>query len=334
MGHAAWSVLWLAAGLAMPLNAGALTIQDEARAQWLQSVQGAFELSRDGRTPEAEVRLRRALQDASSINIEPAAVAGVWGALGRLYEGLGRIQESEQAYRKALTTYESVLPAGDGRIVRALASLILFYLRTDQVGKIERLEQRCRRLAATGPQTIQHAWLMNALGMLSCFRGRFEDAETALSEALSIEERAGGDDALRNDLRSNLGAVYLATSRPAKARELYRQVVLDEERRVGDTSPLLIPALASLAASCHLAGDDTEARSVLERGIAIANATGANNHPTRARLLAIYAHVLRALHQDKKAKLVERQAAAIKSELNRNNAAGLIVDISELSKRQ
>jgi tetratricopeptide (TPR) repeat protein len=333
MGHAAWSALWLAAALAMPLNAGASTVQDEAREQWLLSVRGAFELFRDGKTPEAEARLRRALQDAPTVDIEPAAVAGVWGVLGRVYEDLGRIQESEHAYRKGLAGYERALPAEDGHIIRALANLVLFYLRTDQVGKIERLEARCRWLAATEPRTVQHAWLMNALGMLFCYRGHFEEAETALVEALSIEEHARGDAALRNDIRANLGAVYIETSRPAKAREVYLEVVRDEERRIGAANPQLIPALASLAASCHFAGYDDEARLVLERGIAIADATIASKHPKRVRLLSLYAHVLRALHRDKEAKTAEKQALAIKRELEKDNPSGLIVDVSELSKK-
>jgi tetratricopeptide (TPR) repeat protein len=316
----------------MPLNA-AIANEEKAREQWLQSVHGAFELFQDGRTPEAEARLRKALQDARSVNIEPATVAGVWGALGRVYEDLGRIQDSEQAHRKGLTEYERVLPPDDSRIIRALANLVLFYLRTDQVAKIDRLEARCRQLAATEPRTVEHGWMMNALGMLFCFRGGFDEAEAALLEALSIEEHAGGDAALHNDIQSNLGAVYLATSRPAKARELYRQVVRDEERRVGNAGPRLIPTLVSLAASCHLAGDDSEAKGVLERGIAIADATLASNHPMRGRLLSIYAHVLRALHRDKEAKTAEKQAAAIKRECEKDYPAGLIVDVSELSKK-
>jgi tetratricopeptide (TPR) repeat protein len=327
------SVLWLAAGLLLPLNANALTVQDEAREQWLQSVRGAVELYRDGRTPEAETRLRRALQDAPSVKIHPAAVAGAWGALGRVYEDLGRIQESEQAYRKGLEVYERILPPEDGRIIRAVADLVLFYLRTDQAGKIERLEARCRSLAATEPRTVQHGWLMNALGMLFCYRGSFEEAETALTEALSIEENAGGDAALHNDVRANLARVYFATSRPAKALEMYQQVVRDEERRIGNASPRLLSSLASLAAGYHLAGDDSQAKLLLERGIGIADARLPGNHPMRVRLLSLYAHVLRALHRDKEAKIAEKQAAAIKRELEKDNPAGLIVDVSELSKK-
>jgi serine/threonine-protein kinase len=333
MRDVARSVFWLAAGLLILPNAGALTIQEDARGQWFQSVRGAFDLFRDGRTPEAEARLRRALQDAPSVNIEPAAVAGVWGALGRVYEDLGRIQDSEQAYRKGLTGYERILPPEDGHIVRALANLVLFYLRTNQAGKIERLEARCRWLAAAEPRTVQHGWLMNALGVLFCHRGHFEEAEAALIEALSIEEHAGGDGALHNDIRANLGVVYVATSRPAKALDMYRQVVRDEERRVGDASPRLLFSLASLAASYHLSGHDTEAIRVLERGLAIADASLPGNHPMRVRLLSLYAHVLRAQHRDKDAKTAEKQAAAIKRQIEQEYPAGLVVDIAELSKK-
>ena len=68
--------------------------------------------------------------------------------------------------------------------------------------------------------------------------------------------------------------------------------------------------------------------TVLERGIAIADANPGSNHAMRVRLLSIYAHVLRALHRDREAKAVEKQALAIK----KDHPAGLTVDISELSK--
>jgi tetratricopeptide (TPR) repeat protein len=243
------------------------------------------------------------------------------------------MRESEQAYRKGLAEYERVLPQEDGRILRALANLVLFYLRTNQVGRIEPLEARCRYLAGTKPGTLEHGWLMNALGVLWCYQGRFEEAEAALAEALSIEEHAGGHATLRSDIRANLGAVYVATSRPEAAKEVFREVIRDEERRIGEANPRLIPSLASLAAACHLAGDDGEAKLVLERSMAIADAKLPSVHPMRFKLLSNYANILRALHRNKEAKKVEKQAAALKHELETDYPSGLTVDISELSRK-
>ena len=122
---------WAGLIVGAPLEAGASNGQGDARGEWSQSVRHASSSFRDGKTLEAEAHLRRALQDAPSLKIEPAVIAELWGSLGSVYEDLGRMRESEQAYRKGLAEYERVLPQEDGRILRALANLVLFYLRTN-----------------------------------------------------------------------------------------------------------------------------------------------------------------------------------------------------------
>jgi tetratricopeptide (TPR) repeat protein len=308
--------------------------EDTSREDWAFKVRMGAELYRAGRTAEAGAAWRKALSDAGQSGMDPAAVVAVWSDLGTLNWQLGRFQDAENAYRRGLSELEQALP-GSPRVILRCADMLIFYVHTDQLGKAERFERRCRESSWWNSSSQEMAHMLVAVGMLRNLQHRFDDAEALLNQALSIEQKGDTPDAqLRADATVNLGAVYYRTSRNDDAVRLFKRALATEEARLGASSPALIPYLNDVGLGYHAAGRESEAAVALERAIALADKAFPKDHPVRGRLLGNYARILKNLHRAIEAKAVAKQAREICRQSAEARGLGLVVDVSDLTRTQ
>ncbi len=151
-------------------------------------------------------------------------IANVLLNLAGLCEDQGRYGEAETHYRRAaqlLTALPKDLGADVDRLyVQALTRLghHLCSLARYEVAEAHLLAALERAETAFGPDALEVAGTLNALGVLGKFTGRFDAAEPRYLRALAILETAHGTDHLDvASLYHNLGGLEHARGRHADA---------------------------------------------------------------------------------------------------------------------
>jgi tetratricopeptide (TPR) repeat protein len=299
------------------------------REEWTELVERSAALCRAGKTAEAEAGYREALSEAHALDVDAGRIALVWRGLGMVDWELGRFAESENAHKNALVELERI-GVNDSRVVLASADLLTFYVQTGQLGKAERFETGCRNAPWRDRSSTEVAWFLNAVAMLRCRQGRFDQAEDILTRALEMEQRGVPDPILHVRLAANLGGVYFRTSRFDEAVRLLRRTVDVERMRSGPRSPMLVIPLSNLATLYKATGRYEEAAEALQQALAIvADDAYGRNHPIRGEILSSYAQVLKALHRNKESKAASKQASEIAREAGLHGGTSL-VDIADL----
>jgi len=207
-------------------------------------------------------------------------------ALGNALRRLGRSDDAEAAYRRALARWQRLEPGGLG------VSIALNALGTLATGRYELAEANRLYLEAThirrtlAPDSWIFAAALNNLGVLAGRRNDLAAAEDYFLEALAINERVNGEIAqqLANlgivaRLRGDLERSEMYTRR---ALELYRGA--DARLEVGDKLINLGNVLGDAGRWDESIAAYTEAQAIFERG--------GSDVEARANAIANRAHVL------------------------------------------
>jgi tetratricopeptide (TPR) repeat protein len=138
-----------------------------------------------------------------AIDLDPEN-AYPWNGLGTVYADLGRHADAEAAYRQAIDL--------DPDYAAPWNNLGSFY---GQQGRYEEAEAAFRKAIDLDPE---NAYPWNNLGTVYHNLGRYEEAEAAYRQAIDLDP----DDA---DYHNNLGNVYRALGRYEEAEAAFRKVI-------------------------------------------------------------------------------------------------------------
>jgi tetratricopeptide (TPR) repeat protein len=190
-------------------------------------------------------------------------IAGLHGALGRLYRGQRKLAEAKTHLERAL---ELLGDSNEQSVVIAMTNLAHLYVDKERYADAEQLYLRALQLDEDDEnwgRPARRAWvdaaaILNGLGRLARKRGRFERAEELHRRALKILEGLGPD---RIDVGRTLNDLA----------ETYR-----EQRRFDDAEPLLQRALG-ICVKGELSPNHRLVRTVLMSLAALYEGQGRND---------------------------------------------------------
>jgi serine/threonine-protein kinase len=199
--------------------------------------------------PASDLRVvtlvERGVQEAQSLDAEPAAQAELYATLGGISRKLGE------------------LPRADDLLVRALG------VRRAQLG-------------AAHPDVIES---LSALALLRSDQARYEEAEALVREALALEERGvPGDHPALVAARTALGHVLVERGAYADAVRVLERAAAEREAG-GSATPELADTLKELADAHFYQGHWPEAQALRERVLEMQRAIYGERHPRVAASL-------------------------------------------------
>ncbi len=192
-----------------------LTSDDSLRATSERAAQRALGLNRELAADLAEVHLNLAVlcrdkreNEMSLAEVEAAAKldpgnAEIWRDMGFSLEELGRVDEAEQAYLKAIA-----LRPDSWQGYKYLGRFLLLH------GRYVEAETNLRRMTALVPDNWEG---YDYLGAAYLYEGRYEDAAAILKKAVKLFPTGVA--------YSNLGTSYFFQKRYAAAAEMYEKAI-------------------------------------------------------------------------------------------------------------
>lgn len=247
--------------------------------------------------------LRAADAFARAVALSPPAVAADLGRFhGDALRRLGKTDDAEAAYRRALASWNRLEPSGLGAST-ALTALGNLRAAGYDLGAAHRLLSEAtairRRLA---PGSWLHANALNNLGALAGRRNDLAGAEELLLEALALAERGQGDPA---PLYANLGSVARLRGEVERS-EMYTRRAIDLFRAAGNL-PEVVAKLTNLGNLLGDAGRPDEALAALGEALSAL----AGPAPDRQALATLRANRARLhlLRGDRPAAALDLEAA-------------------------
>ncbi len=211
-------------------------------------------LTQAGQLVEAEVFVRAALDGRRKLGEDSPDTLASQANLGSLLEAQGKFAESEDAYRDALARLRRLSRADDGDTqYRVLADLAM---------------------------TVKQ-------------RGRPDEAEGLMREALELSRRLHGDDDARTlAAKSNLAAALQARKKLAEATDLAREVFDTSRRVLGDEHPSLLEQVNNLGVMYSQQNKLDEAMAYQRDALARLHRQLGESHPSTLTALNNLAVVL------------------------------------------
>jgi len=205
--------------------------------------------------------------------------------MGMSNEALGRFQEAETLYRRAIIARETAFGPEHPLVAQSLEGLASVYR---QMGRYAEAEPVLRRVLAirkkeVGDEHPDVARTYNSLAGINRDLGRYTEAESLYKRALSIREKSLGPNHL--DVASSLndlGILYRDLDRHSDAEALHRRALSIREAGLGLNHPAVAESLDNLALLYLDAGRYEQAEPLYKRALAIEESTLGVGHPGTA----------------------------------------------------
>jgi tetratricopeptide (TPR) repeat protein len=227
----------------------------------------------------------------------------------------GQYKDAEPLYQQALPIYQRALGPDHPYVATVLNNLAELYREQGKLDATETLlkQSLAIRQQALGPDHPDVAQSLNNLAGLYYQRGKPAAAEPLYQQALAIDEKALGPDhpALATHL-NNLAVLYKQQGKLDAAEPLYQQSLAIRQKAYGPDHPDVAQSLNNLAGLYFQQGKLDPAEPLLKQALAIwENALGPQ-HLNVATGLENYAVLLRALHRDAEAAVLQARVEAIR----------------------
>jgi serine/threonine-protein kinase len=222
----------------------------------LRFTQNLFEGGDETAGPAESLRVMtlidRGLQEARSLDAEPAVQAELYETLGRIYQKLGNFAQSDTLLQAALGSRRVLFGTGSAEVVGSL--LALGELRSDQA-RFEEAEQLVReaiddakRHLPPGHPSIAQATF--ALGSILQERGEYDQAIQVTEEAVRLYSTPKA--AVTPELASSLGQLaddHFYAGHYEVADSLNQRVLAMNRELYGEHHPRVADVLINLGAS-------------------------------------------------------------------------------------
>lgn len=246
----------------------------------VQFQQGMFAAAEPKNAGE-DVTVREVLDDASahaaaSLGDAPEVEGTIRDSLGQSYLSLGRLDEAEREFARALQLRRATLGDAD-------------------------------------PLTLN---TMNNLAVLFMDQGRFSDAEPLLRDTWEVQRATLGDghaDTIGTSI--NLGAALFYQRKLDEAVEVIEQALADASAELGEESPQALTALNTLAVIHGNRGDYEAAAPLLASSYEINARLNGPEHPSTLTAMHNLARLYEQLERWDEAEDLSRRSTALRAEV-------------------
>jgi serine/threonine-protein kinase len=222
---------------------------------------GLFEGGDDATGPSDTLRvvtlLERGVQEAGSLDREPAIQAELHQTLGGIFEALGHLDRADRLQQLALRQRRAELGASHPDVVRSLLALGLLRAHQARLDEADSLVRAgldlARRRARDDPAAVARA--TTALGQVLEERGDYDGAIRALEEAARLDSAAGLPAGEASSTLTELANSHFYAGHYAVADSLNRRLLAADRAAYGARHPRVAGGLINLGAVRQEMGD-------------------------------------------------------------------------------
>jgi len=238
---------------------------------------GLFEAASPARSRGEEVTARQLLDhgvaEIESLDDSPRVKARMLLALGLAYRELMEFEPARALLDDALALLETEPDARPAEMAEVLIWRGRVAHQTDQYAQAADYQRRALDWLGSEPDNrALRAQALNHLAISLSAQREFEAGEQAFRDSLALYRELGERDGTM-ELTNNLGAFYMFTGQPEKARPLFVELLDDRIELLGRDAPLTVLSKSNLAAAEMETGNIERAeslyREVLEHKLAI-----------------------------------------------------------------
>jgi eukaryotic-like serine/threonine-protein kinase len=238
--------------------------------------------------------LDRGVQEARSLDTEPAVQAELFETLGGIYQKLGKYDQADSLLQSALHTRQSI--SGPDSVESAKSLLALGSLRDDQAqyGESERLIRQSldinkRHLAPNDPAIAKS---MLALGTVLADRGAYDQSIAMLEQTVRLYSAPNSAPADAADSLHQLANAHFYAGHYEIATVLNERVLEMYKKIYGDRHPLVADIYINLGAIRYDLGHYSEAEQYDRQALGIVQSWYGRDNPETAIDLTILARAL------------------------------------------
>jgi len=274
-------------------------LSEAARTQRIQRFmlnlfQGGDEIAGPADNLRVLTLLDRGLQEARSLDNEPAVQADLFEALGGIYQKLGKFDQADSLLGSALDQRRRLFGSDSTEVARSLVEVGLLRVdeaKLDEAVRLVRqgLEIYRPKLPADNPRVL---WATTALGRVLEERGSYDAAIKVLDETVKLQSKSGANSpelaASMLELANShfyAGHFELADALDWKLLDLHRQLN-------GDRHPLVSEDLINLGAIQLDRGHYREAEKFDRQALDIVQEFYGKDHPKTAAAMTLLARSL------------------------------------------
>jgi serine/threonine-protein kinase len=256
----------------------------------------------------------RGVQEARSLDAEPAVQAELYQTLGGIYQKLGNFAQADSLLRFSLERRKVIFGPEHPEVAKSLVALGT--LRVDQA-EYEEAEQLIREGLAMSLRDLPAghpdvARATEALGQVLTEKGDNEQAIKVLEQLVQLRSPAGPNSADMASALYELANAHFYAGHYAESDSLNRQVMAIYRQLYGDRHPLIADALTNLGASQFDLGHYVEAEKYFRQALELTQATYGPNHYKTAADLTMLGRALVFEKRDSEAIDMLKQALAIR----------------------
>lgn len=234
-----------------------------------------------GHYEAAEQLLHQATATAADVD-DPLTLAAVHNGLGIVCKDVGRFDDAESHYQRALTAAQAQSGRNDLLVAALWHNLAgLAHAR----GRYREAEPAARRAVELrerlrGPDHPEVARDLTVLAATLAGQGRLDESEALYRRALDIfQRRLGAQHYEVAVVLNSLGGLAQDRHDPVEAEKLQRRALSIKERVLGPDHAEVAAVLNNLAVSLHRQGRTDEAAQLYRRALAVFDKTVSDTHP-------------------------------------------------------
>ncbi len=274
----------------------------------------------------------RGVQEARTLDAEPAVQAEMYLTLGGIYQKLGVFPKADSLITLAVERRRKIFGPASPEVAASVIDLGL--LRVDQA-KFDDAEtlirdglQMARRTSpASDPVVVDGS---AALGRVLTERGSYDKAIPALAEVVRLREAANAPAADRAASISALADAHFYLGKYEISDSLYRHAMTLYRQAFGDRHPFVAEMLSNLGAAQFDRGNYKEAERLERQALEIEEPFYGHDHFKTAQYLTMLARPLAFENRFDEATDLLGQALAIKERVYGKNHPAVASTVNEL----
>ena len=232
--------------------------------------------------------LDRGVQNARTLNGEPAVQAELYQTLGNMYQKLGKYDQADSLMRSSLDRRKAIAGQDSQDVADSLVALGMLRLDQGQLAEAERLVRQGlaidrRRLPAQDPSVAKAT---SALGRILEERGAYDEAVKTLDESVRLQSAKNEVTTDLSDSTNELGTAHYYLGHFTTADALYRRGLDMDRRLYGAVHPRLADDFYSMGLVQHDLGNDRQAEQYYRQALGIKQSWYGKEHPDTALIMA------------------------------------------------
>ena len=255
----------------------------------------------------------RGVQEAQTLDREPATQAQLYETLGGLYQKLGRFPHADTLLRKSLDQRRRLFGNEHPDVAKSLIALGMLRDAQAEYDTAEALVTQglamMRRTLPADAPAIRKATA--SLGRVLDDKGDYDKAIPVLEEAVRLESAQGKPTQDLSVAMSELANVHFYAGHYAKSDTLNRQVLAIDHGLYGDVHPHISDDLMNLGAIAMENQNFAESERYNREALMITRAWYGNAHPETASNLTLLGRALVSEKKFDEATTVLREALQI-----------------------